>query len=463
MRVQADVVVVGGGNAGLVAAITALESGHSVLLVEKASRDDRGGNSKYTRDFRFAHGPGVLGIEDEYSESEFLDDLIRVTRGQTNVDLAKMVVGNSLGVVRWAEAHGVRWQRPLPSTLHLGRTNAFVLGGGKALVNRYYRIVEGHPRATVMYGSEVVDVELAGRSFRSIVVRRGGEEMRVSGERLVLSSGGFESNLDVLREYWGEAADHIIVRGTHNDTGLPLLSMVKAGAGAVGRGDDGHMVAVDARSPRFNGGIVTRVDSVPFGIVLNSAGLRFYDEGEDLWPKRYAIWGKLVARQPGHVAFSIFDSESLGRFIPPFMPPVRAESLEDLVDELSHHGLLDPGRALETVREYNAACRADARPDYSRLDGLSTVGLEIPKSNWAKPLRSPPFYAYVLRPGLTFTYMSLRVGRDARVLDSSGRPFDNVYAAGEIMAGNVLTNGYLGGLGLVIGTVFGILAGGGEL
>ncbi|MGC8696555.1 MAG: FAD-binding protein, partial [Conexivisphaera sp.] len=289
-----DVVVVGGGNAGLVAAISALESGQRVLLLEKAPRNDRGGNSKYTRDFRFAHGPGILGIDEEYPESEFLEDLMRVTRGQTDPTLARMVVESSLDVVRWADAHGVRWQRPLPSTLHLGRTNAFVLGGGKALVNRYYRIVEEHPRADVIYGADVESVEVEGHSFRSVEVARDGSKFRLTGGRLILSSGGFESNLDLLERYWGDAARDIIVRGTHNNTGRPMLEMIEHGAATVGRGDDGHMVAVDARSPRFNGGIVTRVDSVPFGVVLNTLGLRFYDEGEDIWPKRYAIWGKLV-------------------------------------------------------------------------------------------------------------------------------------------------------------------------
>ena len=235
--------------------------------------------------------------------------------------------------------------------------------------------------------------------------------------------------------------------------------MIEYGAATVGKPDDGHMVAVDFRSPRFDGGIVTRVDSIPFGIVVNKYGERFYDEGEDLWPKRYAIWGKLIAKQPSQTAFSIFDSKVWGLFIPPFQPPISAGTIEELATKLVNFGLEKPDKLVETIQEFNKASIHNKNPDYTTLDGLSTRGISPPKSNWALPIDKPPFYAYPLRPGLTFTYMGLKVDEKARVIHINGNPFDNIFACGEIMSGNILSNGYLGGLGLVIGTVFGWTAG----
>lgn len=462
-----DVIVVGGGNAGLVSAITACERGKSVLLLEASPEYDRGGNSKFTRDWRVAHRAGEFSIKDAYTPEEFLDDLIRVTRGETNIKLAKLVVDESPNVVYWALKHGVKITKPLSGTLHLARTNVFFLGGGKALVNAYYHYLDKlgkSRRCTVLYNARVVKINIEGREFRSLIANVGGKEVELTATDLVIASGGFESNIELLRSYWGDAVNNFIIRGTEYNTGIPMLEMIRHGAAVVGKPNDGHMIAVDARAPRFNGGIVTRVDSIIYGIVINKLGLRFYDEGEDEWPKRYAIWGKLIANQPGQIAFSIFDSKSWGLFIPPFKPPIRADTLEDLVNELTKYGLENPKQALETIRQFNNACPRGREPDYSRLDGLSTTGIKPPKSNWAVPIDKPPFYAYPLRPGLTFTYMGLKVDEHARVLDRSGNPFNNIFAAGEVMAGNVLTNGYLGGLGLVIGTVFGWIAGnGGEL
>jgi tricarballylate dehydrogenase len=299
-----DLIVAGGGNAGLVAALTALEKGKRVLLLKKAPQEDRGGNSKYTRDFRVAHRNGQFGLDGEYSYDEFMEDLIKVTKDQTDKRLARIVVENLGQAVKWANEHGVKWQRSLPLALHLGRTNLFILGGGKALLNTYYEKLK-NKHGTVMYGSEVNAVEVEGNEFRSVIVNQGNEKLKFRASELVLSSGGFESNLELLKKFWGVRADNMIIRGTHNNTGLPMISMIENGAETIGKGDDGHVVAVDARSPKFNGGIVTRVDSIPFSITVNREGERFYDEGEDLWPKRYAIWESSlrVNRDTWHTAF----------------------------------------------------------------------------------------------------------------------------------------------------------------
>ncbi|MGH9679730.1 MAG: FAD-binding protein, partial [Candidatus Acidiferrales bacterium] len=201
---------------------------------------------------------------------------------------------------------------------------------------------------------------------------------------------------------------------------------------------------------------VTRLDVTPFGIVVNRDARRFYDEGEEIWPKRYAIWGTLIARQPGQIAYGIVDAKTIDRFLPPMFKPYRSDSLEDLARQLG----LDPGTFLETLTEYNRAAAGNTELHMERLDGNSTQGLNPPKSNWALPIDRPPLYGRPRRPGITFTYLGVAVDERARVLDAAGRPFSNVYAAGEIMSGNILTKGYLGGFGLTIGSVFGRLAGG---
>ena len=214
-------------------------------------------------------------------------------------------------------------------------------------------------------------------------------------------------------------------------------------------------MAIDGRAPKFDGGIVTRLDCVPFSIVVNKNAERFYDEGEDVWPKRYAIWGRLVAQQPDQIAYSIIDANALGRFMPSVFPPEQADSIGGLAAKLG----LDPTALTATVERFNAAVRPGASFDHARLDGCATAGLDPPKTNWAQRLDTPPFYGYPLRPGITFTYLGVRVNEHAQVIMRDGAAAPNLYAAGEIMAGNILGQGYVAGVGMTIGTVFGRIAG----
>jgi tricarballylate dehydrogenase len=213
------------------------------------------------------------------------------------------------------------------------------------------------------------------------------------------------------------------------------------------------MVAIDARAPLYDGGICTRIDCVSLGIVVNREGQRFYDEGEDFWPKRYAIWGRLVAQQPGQIAYSVIDSKALGRFMPPVFPGAKADSLEALAPQLS----LDPQRLVQTVRAFNASVR-DGRFDHTALDDCATSNLQPPKSHWARRLDTPPYFGYPLRPGVTFTYLGLKTDATAAV-HFGGRASGNLFVAGEMMAGNVLGKGYTAGVGMSIGTAFGRIAG----
>ncbi|MGA1444427.1 MAG: FAD-dependent tricarballylate dehydrogenase TcuA, partial [Candidatus Puniceispirillaceae bacterium] len=253
---------------------------------------------------------------------------------------------------------------------------------------------------------------------------------------------------------WGDAAKNFLVRGTPYNKGRVLRVLLDRGAQPVGALDQCHAVAIDARAPKYDGGIASRVDGVPFGVVLNNSAERFYDEGEDFWPKRYAIWGRLVAAQPDQIAYAIVDSEGVERFMPSVFTPIVDDTIEGLASQLG----IDPTAAKKTIDAFNAACPSGPI-DQMILDGKATTGLTPEKTNWSAPLQKPPFYGYPLRPGITFTYMGVAVNDRAQVLMQDGKPAANLFAAGEIMAGNVLGQGYLGGIGMTIGGVFGRIAG----
>jgi tricarballylate dehydrogenase len=448
-----DLVVVGGGNAGLCAALTARQAGARVIVLESAPRFLRGGNSRHTRNFRCAHAAPTDVLTESYGEDEFLADLNRVTEQEADPALSRLLISRSAGCPDWMRQFGVRFQSSLRGTLHLGRTNVFFLGGGKALMNSYYAAAE-RAGIRVEYDAEVVGLEAADGRFRAAVVRKNGQDAPVKGRALVVAAGGFEANIEWLREAWGSAADNFIIRGTPYNTGRILRMMLDAGAESIGDPSQCHAIAVDARAPRFDGGIVTRLDSLPFGIVVNRHAERFYDEGEDAWPKRYAIWGRLIAAQPDQIAFSIVDAKASGAFMPSVFPPKSAGSIRELA------GMLDlPADRLDaTVAAFNRAVRPGTF-NHAVLDDCRTEGLTPPKSHWAQRIDTPPFWGYPLRPGITFTYLGLKVDESARVVMRNGLPAANIYAAGEIMAGNILRKGYIAGIGMTIGTVFGRIAG----
>lgn len=448
-----DLLILGGGNAALCAALTARKLGLSVLVVEAAPVDFRGGNSRHTRNMRTMHSAPLGVLTDAYPEGEYWEDLLKVTGGLTDERLARMTIRQTEQHLPWMKAHGVRFQAPLGGTLHLSRTNAFFLGGGKALMNAYYAAARA-AGVEVSYGTEVIDLEMPEGRFASATVRCDGAEHRVRAKACVAAAGGFESNLAWLREAWGPPADNFIVRGTPYNMGRVLKLLLDQGAKQVSDATQGHCVAIDARSPRFDGGIVTRVDAVSLGIVVNRDAQRFYDEGEDFWPKRYAIWGRLVAGQPEQIGYSIIDAKSMGKFMPPVFPPVRAATLGELATALG----LDRAALAKTIARFNAAVRPGTF-DHTIFDDCRTEAISPPKTHWARAIDTPPFYAYPLRPGITFTYLGVAIDEKARMLMNDGRPAANIFAAGEIMAGNILGKGYLAGIGMAIGTTFGRIAG----
>lgn len=451
--VESDVVVIGGGNAGLCAALGASEAGASVTVLEAAPAEFRGGNSRHTRNMRTMHERPTQVLPGSYPEQEYLDDLLRVTGGHTDERLARTVIRESSECFHWMTRHGVRFQPPLGGTLHLGRTNAFFLGGGKALLNAYYFAAEKRG-VRVVYNAEVTELHSRDGVFESGLVMVNGGPSIFRAKSLVAAAGGFEANLEWLEEAWGPAARNFLVRGTPYNRGTVLKLLLGAGAESCGDPAQCHAVAIDGRAPKFDGGIVTRLDCIPLGIAVNQQAERFYDEGEDLWPKRYAIWGRLVAQQPGQIAFSVIDSKVFDKFMPSVFPPFRDETVPELATTLG----LSPDRLAATVSAFNRSV-VPGKFDHQALDNCHTHELTPPKSHWALPIDTPPFYGYPLRPGITFTYLGVKVNDNAAVEMKCGRASRNIFAAGEIMAGNILGQGYLAGFGMAIGTVFGRIAG----
>jgi tricarballylate dehydrogenase len=495
LKPEYDVVVVGGGNAALCAAMEARRGGASVVIIEAAPQYLRGGNSRHTRNVRYLHAGPDNFLVGSYEEDEFYRDLLQVTGGETNEELARMMIRASSDLGDWIKGNGVRWQGALKGTLQLNRTNAFFLGGGKALVNTYYETA-AKLGIEAVYDIEVVDIVPGDGGMSTLTVRptsppsplsdfgEGEHDVRpdgtgrrppssvrpqhvegrgtpygaghavLSAKAIVVASGGFEANLEWMGQYWGEDVHNFAIRGTPYNRGGPLQVLLDRGAKPVGNPREFHAVAVDARGPQFDGGIVTRLDTVPFGIVVNREGRRFSDEGADFWPKRYASWGGLIARQPGQVAFSLLDSKMSDAFMPSLYPPIVTNTVHELAIELG----LDPEVVGETVASFNAAVH-DGTYDATALDDCYTAGLEPPKSHWARRLDTPPYMAYPLRPGITFTYRGLTVDEHAQVIAENGEPIPGLFAAGEAMAGNILGRGYLAGFGMTIGSVFGRIAG----
>ena len=446
-----DVLVVGGGSAALCAAIAARRRGVSVRMIERAPATLRGGNTRHARNFRLMHDRPEWYVPDTYSEDSFVRDLARVTHGATDEKLARVLIRGSATIAAWLGANGVRLQNPANGAMPYSRRTAFFLGGGKAMINALYATAIGLGVA-IGYDSEVVGLAFGDDRNCEVDIVHNGRTEHVVAKTLVVCSGGHQANLDWLRESFGPAADRFMIRGTPYSDGAVLRLLLDAGVKPVGDPARCHMVAVDARGPKFDGGIVTRITAIPHGIVVDRDGRRFHDEGEDARKTHFARWGARIADCPDQIAYLILDAKGLDRALPTALAPIRAETIAELATVLG----LDPATLETTVNGFNAATlTADDVPPIKR----GTTGLTPPKSRAAVALTVPPFAAYPMRPGLTFTHFGVAVDDHMRVVKNDGSTARNVFAAGMIMAANVLGDGYLAGLGVALSTVFGRLAG----
>jgi tricarballylate dehydrogenase len=399
------------------------------------------------------HEGPIDPLHDTYGEDEYFNDLLSVTGGKTNEALARMTITKSAELIPWMTGHGVHFQPPIEGTLSLSRTNAFFLNGGRALIDAYYSTAE-RTGVTVAYETEVISLRLRDGTVDEVTLRDPSGLTNIHPTAVVAACGGFQANIEWLREYWGDAADNFLIRGTPYARGAVLRSLIEQGVATAGDPTQFHAVAIDARAPRFDGGLDSRLDCIPFSIVVDQKAQRFYDEGEDLWPRRYAIWGRLVAQLPNQMAYSVFDSKARDLFLASMFQPYQADSISELAAQVS----LDPAALEATVAEFNSSI-VPGEFNHQQLDDCHTGGITPAKSHWARAIDTPPFFAYPLRPGITFTYMGVRVDERARVMMDDGTPTTNLFASGEIMAGNLLGQGYLAGFGMTLGAVFGRIAG----
>ena len=438
-----DVIVGGGGNAALAAAITACERGRRVLVVVKDKRWQRGGHSKYAECMLTAHEEGWYGLKG-YSEEDYFKAVVRSVHGRTdliNTSLLKLIIRRSKEYAEFAHAHGIRF---LPEGARLR-----IVGGGQGLVNHYYHWLEKRSdRCKVIYDAEIQKINVDGDTFKSVEVVLGGRQrITISGDNLILATGGFEGNVELMKKIWGEKFEYIRFRGTLVNTGIPIFEMVRNGAATVGRMNEGLHPIVDARVPKFEAGVIARDYSIPYSIVVNALGQRIFDEGNYAGGVSEVTYTRILLEQPEGKAFSIFDRKVWGLFKPHAYPPFKDYTIEGLARQIN----LDPQALIKVVKEFNSHI----------VPGKDcTQGLDPPKSKNARPIDTPPFYAYPLAPGFSFTRYSLKVDERARVLRVSNKPFTNVFAAGNTMIGNILTEDeYLGCFDIVVGGVVGMIAG----
>ena len=480
-----DVVVIGAGNAASCAALAAREHRASVIMLESAPREESGGNTRYTAGaMRFAFDgvadlvkviPDLTRDEIEnvdfgrYTEEQFFDDMGRLTQFRTDPDLAETLVRRSLDTMIWMRQKGVRFQASFGRQAHKvngrwkfwGGLACEAWGGGEGLVATEHRNAEREGIA-IHYETTATELLLDGARVVGVTVQRDGRNVDVRAKAVVLACGGFESNAEMRARYLGPNWDLAKVRGTRYNTGGGIRMALNAGAIPYGHWSGCHSVAWDLNAPPFGDLVVGdgyQKHSYPLGIIVNARGQRFVDEGADFRNYTYAKYGRAILEQPEMLAWQVFDAKVSGLLRDEYrirqVTRVRADTLEQLAGKLEG---VDARAFLETVRAFNASVRTDKPFNLALKDGRCTEGLSIPKSNWANPIDAPPFEAYGVTCGITFTFGGLKINGRGEVEGSGGRTIQGLYAAGELVGGLFYHN-YPGGTGLTSGAVFGRLAG----
>src|SRR5215471_16262158 len=479
-----DVIVVGAGNAVLAAAVSAREQGaQRVVALEKAPEELRGGNTHYSGGLlRFAYDrseelvPIVPDAErqianffrdvEPYPADRFLQDLMRVTEGRTDPALAETLIGRSYETVRWMAGQGITMEPALSlSGVRVGDRIKWSPGAvirarheGVGLSKSWFEIAQKRG-VEIRYNTSAIRLvqDQRGR-VTGVGIQNADGFGELSGRAVVLGCGGFEANPEWRARYLGRPWDHAKVRGTRYNTGDGLRMALAIGALPHGQWTGCHSTPIDADAPPHGDRKLTDKTnrlSYPYGVLVNAQGRRFFDKGEDFQFYTYAKLGGIILNQPGGVAYQIFDSkvtallEGRYRTGQPFV----ADTLDALVDKLP----IDRSACRRTLDDYDAAVGGGAFDPSSR-DGVATKGLVPEKSNWAQRLDTPPFCAYPVTGGITFTFGGVRVNDRAQVISTSWAPIPGLYACGEMVGGLFHTN-YPGGTGLMSGAVFGRLAG----
>jgi tricarballylate dehydrogenase len=482
---QTDVVVVGAGNAAMSAAHRARELGLEVVVVERAPVRERGGNSAYTSGaMRVSHNgvDDLIQLMPDMSQAEldnsdfgtypaelYYDDLAAVSQYRADPDMADLLARESFPTLLWMKEQGIRF---LPQfgrqAFKVGGKHKFwgepvgAAGGGAGLVEEWHKLAT-KAGITIEYETRAMSLLTERGRVTGVVCTRDGDEWAYNCGAVILACGGFEANAEWRARYLGKNWDLAKVRGTRYNTGDGIRMALAIGATPHGNWSGCHAVGWDRNAPDY--GDVTVGDgfnkhNYPLSIMVNAEGNRFVDEGADLRNKTYAKYGRMVLEQPGQFAWQIFDAKTAELLLHEFyrhrqVTRAAAGTLDELVTKLDG---VDADQCLATIREYNAAPRSDAEFNPAIKDGLATTGLAIPKSNWALRIDEPPFEAFAVTCGVTFTFGGLKVNLNAQVLDQEDKPIGGLYAAGELVAGLFYHN-YPGGTGLTWGAVMGKRAG----
>ena len=452
---ETDVLVVGGGIAGLSAAVSARQAGAAVILIEKAPPAGRGGNTRFAdAQMRFPHEADEFGARD-YSVEDMFEDLMRISRGRANEALVRTLCENARETAEWLTEMGLEWELGYPHTAGYRRSPK---SGGQGLVDLLYRRLEGLG-GVVSYETGAVD--LIGNPDGSIVGVRarsaeGLTDIYAKGG-VILACGGFQANVEMRVRYLGRFADSLILRGSRYNTGEGLRMAIDAGAQPAGQWGDYHSAVLDARSPKIECG-VTALYNYQMGIFIDRAGKRFLDEGEDFRDHTYVKFSKFIVEQAGGEAWCLFDQkayqrEEFARAWRPVGPPVEAGTMKEMAEKMD----LPAENLMDTVANFNAAIQP-GEYDLDRLDGKRTLGITPAKSNWALPIDSPPYIAIPVTGGITFTFGGIKCDTKARVIDTRGQVMDGLYAAGEPM-GEIFYYNYPGASSVIRGAVFGKIAG----
>jgi tricarballylate dehydrogenase len=482
---SAEVVVVGGGNAALCAALAAAEYGVSVLVLERAPEDEAGGNSRFTAGaFRCVYN-GVDDLralmtdltDDEaaksdfgaYTEEKFFDDMGRVTEYRTDPDLCEVLVKRSKETLLWMRDKGVRfvpiWGR---QAYRIGGKFRFwggltveAWGGGPGLVDTLTKIAR-KDGVVIAYRGRALSLIADDDGVKGVRVKHNGKTIEVRAKAVVLAAGGFQANAEMRTRYLGPLWELAKVRGTRFNTGDGIRMALEIGAMPAGNWSGAHAVGWDRNAPEFGDlsvGDSFQKHSYPLGIMINANGERFVDEGADFRNYTYAKYGREILMQPGQFAWQVFDSKVIPILRDEYrikqVTKARADTLDELANKLVD---VDAGKAVETIRTYNKAVMSEVPFDPNVKDRRGTRGLSIPKSNWANTIDEPPFEAYAVTCGITFTFGGLKIDPSARVIDAEGAPIPGLFAAGELVGGIFYFN-YPGGTGLMNGAVFGRIAG----
>jgi tricarballylate dehydrogenase len=480
-----DVLIVGAGNAAMCAALAAREAGARVIVLERAPEAERGGNTAFTAGgFRVAYNsldelmellPDLSEEEKRstdfgsYTDDQYFEDIGRVTEYRTDPDLVELLVRRSRETMRWMQSQGVRWV-PMYGRQAFkvegkfkfwGGLTVEAWGGGRGLIDALHQAAQ-QQKIEVRYGARAVALLCDEGGVHGARVRSGAKTEEIRARAVVLASGGFEANAEWRARYLGQNWDLAKVRGTRFNTGDGIRMALEAGAMPYGHWSGCHAVGWDRNAPEFGDlavGDGFQKHSYPLGIMINARGRRFVDEGADFRNYTYAKYGRAILEQPGQFAWQIFDHKVAHLLRDEYrirqVTKVSADSIEELVRKLED---VDADAALAEIRQYNAAVDKSIPFNPNIKDGRCTRAIAIPKSNWANAIDEPPFFAFAVTCGITFTFGGLRITREAEVVDTEGKIIPGLYAAGELVGGLFYFN-YAGGSGLMAGAVFGKIAG----